>query len=69
MIETKTLIAFFFSGLLSNIAAIQVTTPSGQIRGAISPKSGDVIRFLGVPYANPPTRFEKAELITPWEGE
>jgi len=47
---------------------VTVTTASGAVVGALSNRSNQVYRFLAIPYANPPERFEKAELVTPWKG-
>lgn len=41
----------------------QVETKSGPVRGE---SAGDVITYLGIPYAAPPVRFELATAPTPW---
>jgi para-nitrobenzyl esterase len=38
---------------------------SGEIRGRID---GDVVRFLGIPYAAPPERFELPQPALAWDG-
>ena len=40
-------------------------TRQGQVRGI---REGAILRFLGVPYAAPPVRFELPESPAPWDG-
>ena len=50
------------------VAAPQVTTPSGTVRGALS---GNIRTFQGIPYAKPPVgdrRFKKPEAFPAWSG-
>jgi len=46
-----------------------VTLPVGAVRGA---RDGGVERFIGIPYAAPPSgerRFAEPQLVEPWTGE
>lgn len=54
--------------LLPTIDGVVVQSLSGKLRGATSPTFAAVTRFLGIPFANPPKRLEKGELVTPWSG-
>lgn len=50
-------------------AITTATTSSGVVRGAID---GEVVRYLGIPYAQPPVddlRFEPPQPVEPWDGE
>lgn len=42
-----------------------IATEAGQIRGA---GDGAILRFLGIPYAAPPVRFERPQPVVPWDG-
>ncbi|WP_077145490.1 carboxylesterase/lipase family protein [Sphingopyxis sp. KK2] len=42
-----------------------VATEAGRLRGAAD---GDIVRYLGIPYAAPPQRFELPQPVEPWEG-
>jgi para-nitrobenzyl esterase len=42
-----------------------VVTTGGAVRGS---ETGGIARFLGVPYADPPTRFAAPSPRTPWDG-
>jgi para-nitrobenzyl esterase len=53
-------------GVSKRLAAPQVQTPSGAVRGGIN---GTTHTFLGIPYALPPTgsrRFKKPEPFPAW---
>ena len=45
--------------------ASPVQTESGAVRGALD---GDIVRYLGIPYAAPPVRFELPQPARPWDG-
>lgn len=47
----------------TNIIAVNLTTPSGSIRGL---QLDDVRVFKGIPYAKPPVRFAPPEDVEPW---
>ncbi|UKK85745.1 carboxylesterase family protein [Sphingopyxis sp. BSN-002] len=42
-----------------------VQIESGAVRGALD---GDIVRYLGIPYAAPPVRFELPQPAKPWDG-
>lgn len=65
------LVSATLSSLCYHIAATYVTidTPSGRVKGALSPRTGNVTRFLAIPYAEPASRFERAKLLQRWEGK
>jgi carboxylesterase type B len=44
---------------------MQTTTKDGAVRGE---RHGDVLRFLGVPYAKFGGRFRPAGPVDPWDG-
>ena len=48
---------------LCNSTSVQIE--GGAIRGSIC---GSVVRFLGIPYAAPPQRFELPRLPVSWDG-
>lgn len=47
---------------------VTINTPFGKIRGHASPKAESVSRFLAIPYADYPQRFQQAKHVTPWKG-
>ena len=68
---THFLFLFFLSIDIS--LAVQITTPSGQLRGKIDVVDGrNVLRFLNIPYGKAPTgekRFTAPEAYGKWQGE
>ena len=47
---------------------ITIKTNCGPLKGTASGESKNVFKFLGVPFAKSVERFEKAELMTRWQG-
>jgi len=52
--------------------SIRVTTPRGQLEGQYEPVpdyNEDIAVFRGIRYADPPARFKKSKIVTPWDGK
>jgi len=45
-----------------------VKVKEGYLRSALVSSDDEVVRFLGVPYAEPPSRFRKATAVSSWKG-
>lgn len=54
---------------LTNGQSVTVQTNLGQIRGTTTRIAGEpLVTFFGIPYAEPPVRFQKPIPKTPWTG-
>jgi para-nitrobenzyl esterase len=51
--------------MTAGLTQVILTTTSGPIIGTPTP-DGTMQAFLGIPYADPPMRFERAKPVTPW---
>jgi hypothetical protein len=60
--------ASYSACIWSGAGANCVTTPMGTVLGVLGAQNPSTRQFLGIPYAQPPQRWQPPKPATPWAG-